>query len=192
MSLLDRLRRRRSPTAEWREDRGVRLIADLDRFELGGVKFGDPYTRLSFLGPSESPFMDYHRKGLRIDVADDRLDGFTLALEAGAFLGASSKRPVRPFVGRLKIRGRELRVEELRTEEDLTALWGTPFWRDEDDDEILLFFEFSHGEIQVELSRDGRPRVLVATPEHLMADPEQRRSYGVEAPWPPSFAGSDG
>jgi hypothetical protein len=187
MSLLDRLRRRRGPTAEWREDRSVRLIADLDRFELSGVGFGDPYTRLSFLGPSESPFLDYHQKGLRIDVADDRFDGFTLALGTGAFLGASSKRPVRAFVGGLRIKSRELRVEELRTEGDFTALWGTPFWRDEDDDEILLFFEFPDGEIQVELSREGRPRVLIATQEPLMADPEQRRAYAVETPWPPSF-----
>jgi hypothetical protein len=167
------------------------LIADLDRFELGGVGFGDPYSRLSFLGPSESPFLDYHRKGLQVDVVDDRLDGFTLALGANAFLGASSSRPVRPFVGSLRIGGRELRVEELRSEGDLVALWGTPYWRDEDEDEILLFFEFPDGEIQVELSREGRPRVLVATPDPLMADPEQRRAYGVETPWPPSFAGSD-
>lgn len=187
MSLLDRLRRRRNPTADWREDRSVRLIADLDRFELSGVGFGDPLARLSFLGPSESAFLDFHRKGLQVDVTDARLDGFTLALGAGAFLGGSSSHPVRPFVGTLRIKGRELRPEELRTETDLVALWGSPFCRNEDDDEILLFFEFADGEIQVESTRQGRPRVLIAIQQPLMADPEQRRAYGVDAPWPPVF-----
>lgn len=187
MSLLDRLRGRKSPTGEWREDRSVRLVIDLDRFELCGVGLGEPIERLSFLGPSESLDFDYHRKGLRVDVTDGRLDGLTIALEPGAFLGTGSDEAVRAFAGGIRIAAVERSGSQRWRERDFTEAWGQPYWRDEDEDEVLLFFEFPGREVQVELSPEGRARVLVLTPDPLLADPEQRASYRVDRAWPPTY-----
>lgn len=81
-------------------------------------------------------------------------------------------------------------VDRLRRRQNPTADWLRPFVGSLriEGREILLFFEFPDGEIQVELSREGSPRVLLATQEPLLADPEQRRAYGIEARWPPDAA----
>jgi len=189
MSLLDFFRRP-SPTAEWREDRSVPLVADLDLHELGGVPFGGPIDGLSFLGPSDTRFFDYASKGLTFDAEEGHLDGFVIALRSGAYLAALDPSRVHPFAGRIRIGGRAWAPLELRAESDFVQAWGEPYWRDTDEEEVLLFFEFPAAEVQVELSLDGIPRVLVATPRPLLADPSQREAYGVNGPWPPErYAG---
>jgi hypothetical protein len=186
MSIFDAFRSR-SPTSAWREELGFLLVADLDRFELNGVGFGADIEGLRFLGPSESKWFDYPSKGLQLDVdSGARLEGLVLALRGGVYLGQAKPEHVRQFAGRIRMNGRDWTPAELRSESDFVAAWGEPYWRDEDEDETLLFFEFDQGEVQVELSLEGVPQVLIVTPEPLMADSAQRESYGVTKSWPPS------
>lgn len=182
-------RRRRHPSHEWREDRKVQLIVDLDRFELSGVGLGEDIARLSFLGRSESRFFDYPSKGLQLDVDDGSLAGFSLALRRDVYLGTQVGGRVQRFAGRIRMKGRDWEPHELRGERDFVEVWGAPYWRDEDEDEILLFFEFPNREITVELSLQGVPQVLIVSRQPLMADAEQRERYGVTASWPPYFEG---
>lgn len=170
----------------WREDVRVPLLADLDRFELCGVGFGDDITRLSFLGPGGDEPLCYPAKGLLVDFEDGSFEGFVLALRRDVQLGSSSPERVHPFAGRIRMAGRDRAPRELTGSPDFLEAWGAPYWRDQDDQEILLFFEFARHEIQVELSLDGVPLVIVACSPPLMASPEQRRSYGVTKDWPPS------
>lgn len=163
----------------------VSLLADLDRLELSGTKFGDDIATLSFLGFSQTGSFDYPAKGLRLDAENGRLVGFVLALRDEAYLGPTEETRVREFPGQIRIGGRNLYAHQLTTEAQFESAWGEPYWRDEDPDEILLFFEFAEGEIQIELSLEGVPRVIVVTPQPLMADPEQRSRYGVNRRWPP-------
>jgi len=186
MSILDWFQRR-APTAGWREDPGLQLVADLEVFELNGVGFGDDVEGLRFLGPSETRWYDYPSKGLQLDVdSKGRLEGLVLALRGGVYLGPTKPERVRQFAGRIRLNGRDWAPLELRGESDFIATWGEPYWRDEDEDEKLLFFEFDQCEVQVELTLEGVPQVLIVTSEPLMADPAQRDSYGVTKPWPPS------
>lgn len=169
----------------WREEK-VLLVADLDRFELNGVGFGEPVEELRFLGPSASGAFDYPAKGLQLDVdSAGRLDGLALALRRGAYLDQASPERVREFSGRIRVRGRDWAPNELNGESDFVVAWGQPYWRDTDEDETLVFFEFGRCEVQVELTLDGVPQILIVTPHPLMADPTQRESYGVTEPWPP-------
>lgn len=184
--MLEFLRWRPHPTKHWREDRSVPLLADLDRFELGGVGLGAEIERLSFLGRSESRFFDYPRKGLQLDADEDGcFAGFSLALRRDAYLAAHLRGRVRAFPGYIRVKGRKKQPHEFRDERDFVEGWGEPYWRDEDDEEILLFFEFPGREITVELSLEGVPQVLVISTQALMADAAQREQYGVTAPWPP-------
>jgi len=186
MSIFDAFRRK-SPTAAWRADLTALLVLDLDRFELNGVGFGGEVAGLRFLGPSESKAFDYPSKGLQLDVdSSGLLEGLVVSLRGGVYLGATPPGSVKEFAGRIRLSGRDLAPHELRSASDFVEAWGEPYWRDQDEDEILLFFEFESGEVQVELTQEGVPQVLLVTPEPLMADLAQRQAYQVTAPWPPS------
>ena len=161
------------------------MLADLDRLELGGVDLGEDVERLSFLGRSESRFFDYPSKGLQLDVDEGSFAGFTLALRRGVYLGSRPGGRVQAFAGSIVIKGRNWRAHEFVGERDFLEVWGEPYWRDEDDEEILLFFEFPDLEITVELTLAGVPQVLIVSTQPLMADAEQREQYGVTASWPP-------
>ncbi len=185
MSFFDRILRR-SPTSDWLEERSVLLVADLDRFQLNGVGLGEDVERLRFLGPSASRAFDYPAKGLQLDVgASGSLQAFVMALRDGVYLSALPPEQVRAFPGRVRMSGRDWAPRELRGESDFVTAWGDPYWRDEDEDEVLLFFEFDRCEVQVELSLEGVPHVLVVAEEPLMADADQREAYGVTKAWPP-------
>jgi hypothetical protein len=59
---------------------------------------------------------------------------------------------------------------------------------DEDEDEILFFYERAGVELQLEFAGKETLSGVVMTGQPLMADPEQRRAYKVTAPWPPDQA----
>lgn len=185
MGIFDRFRRGRGPTEDWRAQHRL-LVVDLDDLELNGVGFGDPVERLSFLGPSESQWYDYHRTGLSLDVEEGRFHGVQVALRDGAFLGAASKEEVVAFPGKVRMGGSDFRSSELTSEDDFVSALGEPYWREEDEDEVVLYYENPRegAEIQVEITDDG-PQVVLFSDEPLMADPEQRALQGVDRPWPP-------
>lgn len=188
MSFLDRFRRWSTPTRDWARDPGVPLVVDLDAFALCGVELGAPYDRLSFLGPADSPFFDWHLLGLTFDVDVDRLEAFAVSLSPEAFLGRGWPGEAPPFPGQIRLDGEELAAPAL-TADRLAEAWGPPYWEDVDDDETLLFFERHGVEVQLELSPTRETRVLTVTSDPLLADPEQREAYGVRRPWPPVAGG---
>jgi len=190
MSIFDAFRRK-SPTSTWRADLRAHLVLDLDGLELNGVGFGGEVEGLRFLGPSESGAFDYPSKGLQLEVdSSGLLEGLVVSLRSGVNLGTLPPGSVKQFSGHVRLNGRDLAPHELRNESDFVAAWGDPYWRDMDEDEILMFFEFGSGEVQVELTPEGVPQILLVTPEPLMADPTQREAYGVTASWPPPGLGS--
>ena len=65
-------------------------------------------------------------------------------------------------------------------------LVGPPYWRDEDADELILFYEFPNLEWQIEFSLDGSFNRVNVTCNPLLADETQRKAYRVDKPWPPS------
>ncbi len=69
------------------------------------------------------------------------------------------------------------------TERGLIAIFGSPYWRDQDEDEVILFYEFGEYEWQIEMSLKDRLSVFVIAPP-ILADPQQRAAYSVTKPWP--------
>ena len=79
-----------------------------------------------------------------------------------------------------------LRLSNRSSESDVQALFGQPYWRDQDEDEIILFYEFPGVEWQIEFDLVGALKHLrVGRP--LLADAEQRAAYGVTKHWPPDY-----
>jgi len=171
-----------NPTRAWEENSRLTLIVDLDQNRLSDVRAGDPVEKLSFLGPAEvtpSGFI-WPRKGIDVTACDGGIR------ELGFYFGHAAEPNKGVFVGGFRYGLVPVRLSKASSELDVLALFGQPYWRDQDEDEILLFFEFPTGEWQLEFDLD-------ATLKHLrigfsmLADAEQRAAYGVTKPWPPDF-----
>ncbi len=89
------------------------------------------------------------------------------------------------FSGEFRYRERRLDLSEGTTERDLITAFGPPYWRDQDEVEVILFYEFGEYEWQIEMGLNDRLKLFVIAPP-LLADPKQRAAYGVTRPWPPS------
>jgi hypothetical protein len=175
MALFNRLFDPADPSGRWPSDPEFILNFDLSTLALSGVRPGDPVHPLSPLGPAEDSreaargTLRYPSRGVQIDVDGSTVTGIVLFLDSyrGDFIsnGLPHAAP--------------------RTREDLARL-GEPYWIDRDEDEMLLFYEFGTRELQVELSLDGAIRAFVAVTPPMMADPDQRRAYRVDKPWPPT------
>jgi len=175
----------KDPTKDWQRTRELRLEVDLERGALNGVRLTEPADRLSFLGPVED------RAGLKAD--EFRYDSLGLsvgydqekAIDCFQFIQKDPACPQgRPFPGQCWYQGRILDLARA-TEPSFVEQVGSPYWRDEDEDEILLFYEFPAMEWQVEFAPDGTLNRILVTSAPLLADPRQREAYGLPPDrWP--------
>jgi hypothetical protein len=172
------------PTRNWTPDPSCKLVFELDRGALNGVGMGDDGERLSFLGPSDDPesarrgIFSYHRLGYGFDWNDERLvDGCEVV-----FFDEFEK--YQPFGGRITYNQEELRLAGM-SESRFRERFPDIYWRDEDADEIILFYEMPNLEWQVEFDLAGIIKRVIVTDEPLMADAESRRGYQVTKAWPP-------
>jgi hypothetical protein len=188
MGLLDKFRSKANPTDVWKADAGSvsELDFDFTTHSLSGIKLGDSSPLLWKLGPPEDKTESrqgafcYYSKGFRAEVENGLITGFTL------FWNEALHRPYANFQGVCRYRGQVLPLKAGCSEQEIRGFFGEPYWRDEDEEEVLLFYEFKNLEWQIEIScGDGLTTFLVLTPA-LMADREQRNAYKVTKPWPPA------
>ncbi len=190
MAFLDAFFGKRDPTQDWRAQPGLKLEFDLDAHALCGVKPGDPVPFLEKLGPAEDKVAArkgeyrYLSRGVAFSGADAFIDSILLIWrdedEAG-FQG---------YAGACLRGGKAVPLGSDWTVEQFVQTFGPPYWKDDDESESLLFYEFRNFEWQAEFSKDpgGTARLsalLVVTPP-LMADAAQREAYGVDKAWPPA------
>lgn len=185
MGFLEHLFRKPDPTAGWKAEPGMRIELDFGCHALCGVKIGDPFPWLEKLGPAEDPRAArrgrfcYHSKGVEVEMKNGVVTSYLLVWAS----------PVdshyRPFAGVCLYRGRDLRLSARTNEREIFEHFGSPYWRDQDQDEILLFYEFEDIEWQIELALDGSLKAGLCVTPPLLADPEQRAAYRVTKPWPP-------
>ncbi len=185
MGFLDLFRRKPDPTATWRAEPGLRLEFDFSSQALCGVRIGESLERLARLGPAEDKRAGgrgrycYYSKGLEIGAAAGLADSFLLVWDSPA------EPRYRPFAGTCMYRGRDLGLSARTSEADIRQCFGEPYWRDQDEDEILLFYEFRSVEWMIELSPHRTLRAVQIVTPPLLADEGQRAAYKVTKPWPP-------
>lgn len=181
MDLLRRLFGPPNPTRDWTPQVPTPLVFDLQRYTLHGIGLGDPWARLSFLGPAAyvPGMLVFPQLGLEVDIDPQVVEGFMFSFVRD--------RQGQPFVGTFQDKKGPVPLSASTSETELMKRWGVPYWREEDSDEIILFFEHPGREWQVELKLDGTLKRLVITTVPLMADPDQRHAYGVTAAWPPEW-----
>ena len=181
MQFLRSLFRSPNPTTEWKEDPSVPVVLDLDRHRLSGSGIRDPLAGLSFLGPATASgsILSFPRKGIMVGFANGRITSFA------AYVSASAEEEVERFCGGFHYQGRRLDLSQETTEEEILRLFGPPYWRDQDAEEVIIFYEFGEHEWQIEINLSGHLRVFMIAPP-ILADEKQRAAYGVTKPWPPT------
>ena len=158
-------------------------VVDLARFSLDDLRIGQPVPTDSTYHPHFLPSPDepgatrYHnpRSGLELTTKDGVMDSIFLAL--------------RKFSGRLARDGQPLDIRHESTELEVATEFGEPYWKDVSDPlEVIDFHEFHSGEIEIQFEFPDMCQlefITILSPG-ILADPAQRKSYGVTKPWPPS------
>ena len=69
----------------------------------------------------------------------------------------------------------------------MQQLFGEPYWTDRSDGEVILFYEFRGGgvELQFEFPDGERLGFVTLSRNGVMSDAAQRAAYGCDRPWPP-------
>ena len=168
-----------NPTQEWKENPSVSLVVDLDGHRLCGLGIRDSLAGLGFLGPATmaGSTLFFPGKGISVGFKDGCITSFA------AYVAASPEEGMGRFSGWFRYRGRRLDLSEETTERELIAFFGSPYRRDQDEDEVILFYEFGEYEWQIEMSLKDRLSVFAIAPP-ILGDPQQRAAYGVTKPWP--------
>lgn len=181
MGLLDHYRAKAK--GEWTAADAPPLEFDFSQNALSGVRLRDPVSCLWPFGPPEDAHRAkdgaycFYSRGFEVGVIRGRVEEFVLRWRAVDGF--------QPFAGRSRLAEAEVKLSGGMAEAEWVQIFGEPFWRDEDRDEILLFYEFQGAvEWQVEIDRQAGLSAMVITALPLLADAAQRQAYRVSKPWP--------
>jgi hypothetical protein len=191
MALFNKQAGQTNVTQEWVAEPGLVPWFDFGRHALCDVPLGEPFVRLRSLGPAEGGLpgsegeYEYYGLGLGVGTRKGRCASFSLYFAERESLTSKGAR-FAPFPGRCVLAGERLELSASTSEADFVARFGEPYWRDVDDDERLLFYEFGGDlEWQVEFDEQGHLACMLAVTPPLLAREEQRKAYQVTRPWPP-------
>ncbi|MEW6348510.1 MAG: hypothetical protein AB1646_05575 [Thermodesulfobacteriota bacterium] len=187
MGIFDRIFGAPHPSDSWKPSPGVALVLDLERHALCDVRIGDPVEWLAFLGPPQDrkALKDggytYPSRGLEIWADDGIVKDLVVR-----WIDEVSTSHFEPFPGECRFRGRPIVLNSGTQEGDFVKFFGAPYWRDVDDMEILLFYEFpAEIEWQVEFTLGGGLKGMMITTPPLLSQEDQRQAYGVSKRRPP-------
>lgn len=151
------------------------VTVDVCNFSVAGSEIGRPIA-------TSSPFAKQLEKN---GVYAPQGKGLELAASGGSleyvFL------TLKEFNGDFACDGERLELGPQTTEREVRERFGEPYWTDRDDGEAILFYEYQKGEreVQFEFPEDGRIGYITLSRSGDLSDPEQRKAYGVDKPWPP-------
>lgn len=168
------------PPAAGNSIRPCRWSWTIDQHTLSGVGVGDPLDRLSFLGPGKPDCGALAFKSLGLAVS--HRDG--MIHELVVYFGHHQEAEYGSFAGTAHLQGNQIALSSATSESSLRDQLGSPYWRGQDEQEVLLFYEHGQREWQIELATDGRLKCWVIC-EPLLACADQRQAYGVTKSWPP-------
>ncbi len=91
------------------------------------------------------------------------------------------------FSAGFRLDGEVIELGPSTTEAEVRKRLGEPYWTDRSDGEVILFYEYRGGEVELQFEfpdEDGLGFVTL-TRDGVMADASQRAAYGCDRPWPP-------
>jgi len=157
-------------------------VIDLGRFTCDAFQIGQAF-------PKQSPLTNFFSKcdndtgakiyknlpsGLQISMKDDHIDCIFIALKS--------------FSGSFELNGEAIVLNTRTTESEVFRIFGEPWWKHVADDlEVIDFYEHHQRnvEIQFEYPALCQLEFITILRNGILSDPEQRKSYEVNKPWPP-------
>lgn len=159
-----------------------KLIVDLTNFKIGGTPIGKP--------PWDGDF--FTQALLREETLQAKNSGYELGGKEGmlnsAFLALSE------FQGAFLIEDKVSPLTNQTTKEEIIILFGEPYWVDLDDSEVILFYEYRAGKIELQFEfPDGEHlEFITLLQDGILSEEIQRKSYRVTKAWPPEDKGKTG
>lgn len=158
------------------EDRAPTAIAvDLKEFKIGASLLGSPIA-------PEDPFHEVLRKKdvYKLDAQGSELGTKNGLLDYGYF-------NINSFKGLFSRSEEHIKIAANTTESDILKVFGEPYWTDRSDGEVIMFYEYQEGsiELQFEFSDGKSLSVITLAKNGVLSEADQRKAYGVTKPWPP-------
>lgn len=181
-----------NPTKNWIPDPKAELTLDLDSGMFSGVRFGDPYEALSFMGPCDSfdrmtmhcvdpegnelgkpeksYSLSYRTRGMSASADKNRrLDAFLLYFRPDRDQPGSTT-----YVGKMIWNGALVDHANLRNVDSIISVFGIPDLDNEepegDDPEIgkypyrrVLIYEKPSAMLMIEVDKSGSPQGIYAS-----------------------------
>jgi hypothetical protein len=149
------------------------LSVDLGTFKCGETILG---SRPSFVEPYAKSF-----------------DRNNVAYFAGIELGTEREAlnyafiTLRDFKGTFSKNGSLLPLSTHTTPEEIISQFGAPYWTDTMDEEMILFYEFQNGRIELQFEFPDRRQLEFITlmQDGILSKPDQREAYKLTREWPP-------
>ena len=145
---------------------------DLATYRCGEMTIGEPLTSVNDFFPDVSceAVVKDEKQGFEMGLKDAVLDYVLLDLEHFPGLITRNGEPF-PY---LRFWDERRVIDEL----------GEPYWRDEDADEVLLFYEDGRIELQIEFPGKKTARFVSILSNPILADAATRKAYRCNKPWP--------
>ena len=172
MGILSSLFKAKSPVKPPSESYRA-LTVDLDEFRCGHTALGEPISKKDFFAEplaNQEVFNDQEH-GFEIGTNNGELDYIFLTLPR--------------FPGEFRYRGEPIALNTATTIHEILSRFGEPCHHDDDTDEDILFYEDGTVELQFEFPGKQHLGFITIMLRPLMANPEDRKAYGVTKPWPP-------
>lgn len=154
---------------------GTTFDFDLGRFRVGQTSIGHHPSEHDHFSDElkESAIFEDEKTGVELGTRDGVLDYAFLNMEH--------------FRGRILFNGGSLNLGAESSEDDVKKVFGEPYWTDRSDGELILFYEYSGGtlELQFEFPDSTNLGFITLSRSGILSEEVQRKRYGVNKPWPP-------
>jgi hypothetical protein len=151
------------------------IIVDLKEFKIGSSVLGSPIAPADPFNAALKKTEVYQPAGQGLEVGTK--NGL---LDYGFF-------DINSFKGSFTSSGEPIKIGQDTTEKDLLKVFGEPYWIDRSDGEVIMFYEYQAGalELQFELSDGKSLSCITLSRNGVLSEADQRKAYGVTKPWPP-------
>lgn len=151
------------------------LPIDLGTFQIGSTSLDAPPSSSDPFHSQLTKADSFKPKGQGIELGTDngRLDHVWIDLK--------------DFQGSFSRNGQPLKIGRNTSEQAILTFFGEPYWTDRSDGEVILFYEYKGGAVELQFEfPDGRNLGFITLLRNgVLSDPESRKSYDVDKPWPP-------
>lgn len=91
------------------------------------------------------------------------------------------------FSGSFARNGSKISISAKTTPEEIISMFGEPYWTDTADEEMILFYEFQNGRVELQFEFPDRQRLgfITLCRDGVLSELDQRKAYGVTKEWPP-------